>query len=664
VTGVSGATLTVERAQEGTSAQNWNIGDLAYSNGSSGTFAPITAVHSPVESETLPTANKMIVTPGALTADITLTLPASPVVGQEYIIFGSSAAYIVTVQTSVTSGTPFIGLPDESIVYSWVISGESSMAGIVCVWDGTNWRGRTFGTTVVSDATANNEAVALGQLTNSSISPAFDKITATGKANIEGSIAGVTSGYSNTGLTIGWNYTNDQGEVDLLLGPQEGTGGLNIYQLNSSGDMPSSPAFSLTNTGALTLTGTATFAAGTSGNEGVNYTQLTNGSISPTFGNTVVADATSSNEAVNLGQLETLGIVTNGPVAYSASTTLTSANQGQLIFYTGSAAGTFTLPASNSVPGYQCKMVISNQSGYPLTIVPPSGDGCDLSPNVLQPNQYCCVGNDGGTDWHTFWNTAGSASPFVVANAAASNEAVALGQAFTYLSPTASETVTPTSLTTVVNPQVSSASTITLEPGTVAGQKVLIYSNGNYVITVSSNVTSGAPSFVMPDDSNIYSFDLPVNWGAFIEGVWDGTNWRCVTGGPTVVADATANNQAVALGQVLAVSPAYNQHDFTPASGGTYTISNSFTAPCNGYILAASTINVGGTQPVVCTNSISINGTNYGEDITTGPMTDWGAAAVSSGTACTVTSTYTAGSSSGTFISVSQTVMSIFIPNP
>jgi hypothetical protein len=308
VTGVSGATLTVERAQEGTTAQNWNIGDLAYSNGSSGTFAPITAVHSPVVSETLPTANKMVVIPGTLTADIALTLPASPVVGQEYTIFGSGASYSVTVQTDVTSGSPYIGLPDGSTVYSWVIPASASLAGIVCTWDGTNWRGRTFGTTVVSDATADNEAVALGQLTN--------------------------------------------------------------------------------------------------------------GSISPTFGTTVVSNA-------------------------------------------------------------------------------------------------------------------------------------------------------------------------------------------------------------------------------------------------------SANNEAVALGQVLAVSPAYNQHDFTPASGGTYTISNSFTAPCNGYILAASTINLGnGSQPVSCTNSISINGTKYGTDDTIGPMTNWGAAAVSSGTACTVTSTYTAGSSTSSFSSVSQTVMSIFIPNP
>jgi hypothetical protein len=164
VTGVSGATLTVERAREGTSAQNWNIGDLAYSNGSSGTFAPITAVHSPVESETLPTANKMVVLPGTLTADIALTLPDSPVIGQEYTIFGSGADYTVTVQTDVTSGSPYIGLPDGSSVYSWVIPAGAVLSGIICIWDGGDWRSRTFGATVVSDATANNEAVALGQL--------------------------------------------------------------------------------------------------------------------------------------------------------------------------------------------------------------------------------------------------------------------------------------------------------------------------------------------------------------------------------------------------------------------------------------------------------------------------------------------------------------------
>jgi hypothetical protein len=181
--------------------------------------------------------------------------------------------------------------------------------------------------------------------------------------------------------------------------------------------------------GSLSPTfGPTVVSPATASNEAVNLGQLENGSLSPTFGPTVVSPATASNQAVNLGQLETLGIVTNESIAYSASTTLTSANQGQIVFYIGSAAGTFTLPAANALPAYQCKIVISNQSGYPLTIAAPSGDVTGLNPNVLQPNQYCCVANDGNTSWHTLWSTAGSTSPVVVGNATASNEAVNLGQ--------------------------------------------------------------------------------------------------------------------------------------------------------------------------------------------------------------------------------------------
>ena len=39
VTAISGATLTVTRAQEGTGAQNWSVGDYAFSTGTAGTTA-------------------------------------------------------------------------------------------------------------------------------------------------------------------------------------------------------------------------------------------------------------------------------------------------------------------------------------------------------------------------------------------------------------------------------------------------------------------------------------------------------------------------------------------------------------------------------------------------------------------------------------------------
>jgi len=232
------------------------------------------------------------------------------------------------------------------------------------------------------------------------------------------------------------------------------------------------------------------------------------------------------------------------------------------------------------------------------------------------------------------------------------------------LQPTASTSITPSYMTTIVQPNITEAATITIEPGTVVGQRVRVY-GGADAVTVQTNVTAGSPALYYPDGSSTYAWTIPVNgFLQYIDMVWDGDNWRCTTSGQTVVAPATQSNAAVQLAQVLAVTPQYNQHYLTPASGDTYTISNTFTAPCNGFILAVSTINVNNSQPVACINDISINDTSYGTDSTLSSMTNWGVVAVSFGTACAVTSTYKVGTSTDAFVAVSQTVMSIFIPNP
>ena len=137
--------------------------------------------------------------------------------------------------------------------------------------------------------------------------------------------------------------------------------------------------------------------------------------------------ATANNQAVNLGQLQTTTLARNAAMTYSASTTLTASNAGQLIFYIGSGAGTFTLPLANAVAGFLCPLIISNQGGGPLTIVVQSGDGLDLNPSVLQPNQYCAVANDGANSWHTYWNTAGSSSPISAGAAAADGQVAVVG---------------------------------------------------------------------------------------------------------------------------------------------------------------------------------------------------------------------------------------------
>ena len=150
--------------------------------------------------------------------------------------------------------------------------------------------------------------------------------------------------------------------------------------------------------------------------------------------------ATTPNQAVNLGQLlSTFG--RNSAATYSASTTLTPANAGQLVFYTGSASGTFTLPLSNAAGPYLIPIIISNQSVFELTIAPATGDNLDLSVSVLQPGQACALNNDGGIAWHHYYTEAGNTSPVVVGAATANNQAVTLGQ-LPVTTPAASAAVT------------------------------------------------------------------------------------------------------------------------------------------------------------------------------------------------------------------------------
>ena len=177
VTAVSGTTLTVLRAQEGTVAQDWKIGDLVKGSPTTATTSPSPGTHYPIASETLPTTlGKLSVLPGTLTADITLTLPGSGDAGSETTIYGSAAAYTTTVSTGVTSGSPYIEMPDGSQVYSYVIPASSPGAGIRIVWDGTNYRGFTFGQTIVASATENNQAVNLGQFPASLSENGYQKL--------------------------------------------------------------------------------------------------------------------------------------------------------------------------------------------------------------------------------------------------------------------------------------------------------------------------------------------------------------------------------------------------------------------------------------------------------------------------------------------------------
>lgn len=77
--------------------------------------------------------------------------------------------------------------------------------------------------------------------------------TFNGTVSFSNSLTNV-SNYNNVGLTVGWNYTNGGGEVDLMLGPGGGPGGIKLYQLNQTGQLTNTtPIFQVSGTGVASV---------------------------------------------------------------------------------------------------------------------------------------------------------------------------------------------------------------------------------------------------------------------------------------------------------------------------------------------------------------------------------------------------------------------------
>ena len=182
----------------------------------------------------------------------------------------------------------------------------------------------------------------------------------------------------------------------------------------------------------------------------------------------------------------------------------------------------------------------------------------DTSTNTL----WACTasGTSGSAQWEQVLTNpslyalinGSSGQVFNVADATQDSEAINYGQAFQLLSgsPPASITLGNT-LHTVAQFTLTASGSVTLEPGSVVGQEITIY-GGAYALTVNSNVTSGSPYFLLPDESEVYSWTIPAS--GFAQGIrvdWDGTNWLASTFGQTVVAPATEDNQAPQLSQLF-----------------------------------------------------------------------------------------------------------------
>lgn len=257
-----------------------------------------------------------------------------------------------------------------------------------------------------------------------------------------------------------------------------------------------------------------------------------------TFGQEVVANATAFNQAAALNQM------TSGANVYAVDSS--------------GAANTVTLafsPARNSrSAGAVINFQVANTNTGSVTI----NDGA-AGAATLYYNGSVLAGGElvAGFDYaaictsSTAYALTGRAAGRVSANpGTAAQHAVTLGQAIAVQRPAGAGTISVGfNIETVVFPAFAAAGTLTLSPGSVTGQKLVIYGAPAYQVTVASNASSGSPDFFFPDGSASYSYVLPASSLMGIVMTWDGGNWRCQTFGQEIVANATSGNQAVALGQ-------------------------------------------------------------------------------------------------------------------
>ena len=185
-------------------------------------------------------------------------------------------------------------------------------------------------------------------------------------------------------------------------------------------------------TGPTGATGTQglTGAVGATGPQGVTGAQGATGAQGPqgATGPQGPVGATGPQGPAGTGALAQI-ISGNGEWVLSASATLTSAQAGQIVFVNGNTGLVdITFPLASDFVAFETKIVVSNLSAYPATILTQGSDTLAMDPPVLQQGQQCCLVSDGVSEWHTLWNSAGTQSTFIAAPGTAGNQVVNYSQ--------------------------------------------------------------------------------------------------------------------------------------------------------------------------------------------------------------------------------------------
>lgn len=275
--------------------------------------------------------------------------------------------------------------------------------------------------------------------------------------------------------------------------------------------------------------------------------------ISQYSNNTTVA-TTAWVQAVGLGVTPTITNYTTTPQ------TLTAAQGGSFIRYTGTANATFTLPLCSTIGVAGTMNVISNQSTYMLTLSLSGSDTTTEANLVLNPGERIGLISDAVSAWHTAWRTNMTVGTF-------------------------SGTVTAATLTTGANFSVGTAGAISAVSLNLSGSIAQAY------VYAAPSGAAGAPTF-----RALVSTDLPTagSTSANLGVAWFSTGLT-VTGGAvtanvysvaglTGASAASATTLAAALTTLAPLaSPTFTGVPAAPtAANGTNTTQLATTA----YVLA------------------------------------------------------------------------------
>lgn len=307
------------------------------------------------------------------------------------------------------------------------------------------------------------------------------------------------------------------------------------------------------------------------------------------------------------------------------------------------------------------------------TPVPPASGGAD---NYIRINS-AATGYEARTPSQVLGDIAGQAS-----GANGNN----------VLAPTTAITLTNAQSGSIIQPAATAPITVTLPAAPVVGVN-FEFIGYVYVTTVA---TGTASNIFIPGLAGSTSATVPANGNNSLFVFWNGNAWAAWTRGQVAVfnatasnqavalgqaqadfaalngnaaeafavANATASNQAVALGQVLNVAPVSFYGVGGKAANTTYSVSASFTAPCAGYAFIVGFWNTNSSEYTGgFTQKLLINGAILCGDSSGGPS--WSLAAGAAVAAGTVTGTIQAVTSSTALTNAPyiRGIM-VFVPNP